>query len=58
MSKKLLILIVAFNHEKTIKDFLGRIPKELNQYETEILIIDDGSVDNTYGQVEALRKKQ
>ena len=58
MRKKLLILIVAYNHESTIKNVLGRIPIALNQYDTEILIIDDGSVDDTYGQAETFRKEQ
>ncbi len=55
MTQKLLILIVAYNHEKTIQDVLGKIPEELNAYETEILIIDDSSTDDTFKQSEKVR---
>ncbi|NTW43954.1 MAG: glycosyltransferase family 2 protein, partial [Anaerolineaceae bacterium] len=45
---KILIFIVAYNAEKTIKDVLKRIPSELLvDYETEVLIIDDKSCDDT-----------
>ena len=45
---KILIFIVAYNAEKTIKDVLMRIPSEiLVEYETEVLIIDDKSRDDT-----------
>ena len=46
--KKLLILIVAYNHEKFIENVLGRIDKKLNEkYYVEILINDDSSSDRT-----------
>ena len=45
---KILIFIVAYNAEKTIKDVLMRIPSDLlDEYETEVLIIDDKSNDDT-----------
>jgi glycosyltransferase involved in cell wall biosynthesis len=45
---KILILIVAYNAERTIKNVLMRIPYDLLcEYETEVLIIDDGSSDDT-----------
>ena len=48
MKKKLLILIVAYNHEKFIEKVLDRINENLlNVYETEILINDDLSSDDT-----------
>ena len=48
MKKKLLILIVAFNHEKFIKKVLNRIDENLiNTYDVEILINDDSSSDET-----------
>ena len=48
MKKKLLILIVAYNHEKFIEEVLDRISDNLlNVYETEILINDDSSSDDT-----------
>ena len=48
MKKKLLILIVAFNHEKFIHKVLDRINENLtNIYDVEILINDDSSSDKT-----------
>ena len=48
LKKKLLILIVAFNHEKFIKNVLNRINDNLaTKYDVEILINDDSSSDKT-----------
>lgn len=48
LKKRLLLFIVAYNAEKTIKEVLSKIPKTLNQnYYTEVLIIDDSSDDAT-----------
>ena len=48
LKKRLLLFIVAYNAEKTIKKVLSRIPETLNQnYYTEVLIIDDSSDDAT-----------
>lgn len=50
--KKLLIYIVAFNHEKFIEKVLNRIDKKIfNKFETEILINDDHSTDNTLKKI-------
>ncbi|MBF0182141.1 MAG: glycosyltransferase [Magnetococcales bacterium] len=46
--KKILIFIVAYNAEKTIQSVLRRIPTSLDPHDTEILIIDDASHDNTF----------
>ncbi len=45
---RLLIFIVAYNAEVTIQKVLQRIPSTLARYDTEILIIDDGSRDQTF----------
>ena len=45
---RVLIFIVAFNHETTIQQVLRRIPAELESYDTEVLIIDDASGDATF----------
>ena len=45
---KLLILIVAYNHEAKIESVLSRIPDSLMEYETEVLILDDQSQDMTF----------
>ncbi len=47
---RLLILIVAYNAEKHISSVISRIPDALwhsDIYETEILLLDDASQDNT-----------
>ena len=51
MKKRLLVFIVAFNAEKTIKSVLSRLPLGLGSaFEVEILIIDDASQDGTFNQ--------
>ena len=45
--KRVLIFVVAYNAERTIKNVLTRIPVGLGeQYDTEVLIIDDASGDH------------
>lgn len=47
--KKLLVFIVAYKAENTIEDVINRIPKTLKrEFNTEVLIIDDASDDETY----------
>ena len=53
---RVLIFIVAYNAEKTIQDVLRRIPPALQQYDTEILIIDDASGDRTFERGEEARR--
>ena len=56
---RLLIFIVAYNAEKTIGDVLKRVPVSLNEtYDTEILIIDDASKDQTFERGEAIKETQ
>ena len=45
---RVLIFIVAYNAERTIQDVLRRIPSELSEYDTRVLIIDDSSSDRTF----------
>ena len=46
--QRLLVFIVAYNAEKTIQPTLQRIPARLlNDYEVEVLVIDDSSTDRT-----------
>ena len=46
---RLLVFVVAYNAEKTIESVLSRIPSHLSEdYEVEILAIDDASRDNTF----------
>lgn len=48
--KRVLILIVAYNAERTIQQVVARIPESLSQYHTEVLIIDDSSRDQTFAR--------
>ena len=46
---RVLVFVVAYNAEKTIKSVLSRIPARLaEEYEVEILAIDDSSRDRTF----------
>lgn len=46
---KVLIFIVAYNAQKTLKKVLDQIPQEMfDKYETEALVIDDASQDSTF----------
>jgi glycosyltransferase involved in cell wall biosynthesis len=51
--KRILIFVVAYNAERTIQDVIRRIPSSLAEHETEILIIDDSSQDETFSLAEA-----
>jgi len=53
---RVLIFIVAYNAEKTIQKVLTRIPDALKQYDTEVLIIDDASADQTFEKAEQARR--
>lgn len=46
--KRVLIFIVAYNAEKTIQSVINRIDPALAQHDTEVLIIDDSSADQTF----------
>jgi glycosyltransferase involved in cell wall biosynthesis len=48
--KRLLIFIVAYNAEATIERVLRRIPQSLRTNDTEVLIIDDSSRDETFAR--------
>ena len=46
---KVLVFIVAYNAEKTIREVVFRIPPQLlNTYDVDVLIIDDSSRDATF----------
>jgi len=49
IKQKLLVSIVAYNAQKTIRDVVSRVPASLaDSYEVEVLIIDDASSDSTF----------
>ncbi|MHA1250056.1 MAG: glycosyltransferase family 2 protein [Candidatus Helarchaeota archaeon] len=47
MSKKIIIIIPAFNEEKTIPEVIRKIQTLKNINNKEIIVIDDGSTDKT-----------
>lgn len=49
-SVKTLIFIIAYEAESTIEKVLRRIPEAILNNENEILIIDDGSKDDTFNK--------
>jgi glycosyltransferase involved in cell wall biosynthesis len=54
---RLLVFIVAYNAEKTIEHVLTRIPRSLtDDFDTEILVIDDASRDRTFERGEVTRR--
>ena len=56
--EKILIFIVAYNHENTIENVINRIPKKLFKlYNIEILIIDDASKDRTFEISKKIKEK-
>ena len=56
--KRVLIFIVAYEAETTLRSVLDRIPEDLQQHDTEVLVIDDSSQDGTFESgVEYSREK-
>ncbi len=57
--KKLSIIIPVYNEEKTIIDVLKSVENVKIDYAKEVIIIDDGSIDNTLNAVnEHIKKKK
>ena len=56
---RLLVLIVAYHAEETIQQVLTRIPATLlDDYEVEVLVVDDGSSDRTFEHGDAARRSE
>lgn len=56
---RLLIFIVAYRAEETIRPVVARIPASLSQeYHVEILIIDDSSTDHTFEVGEEMKTER
>ena len=53
--KKVLVLIVAYNAEKTITRLLDRFPKETLDRVNEIIIADDASSDPTLALAQSFK---
>jgi len=45
--KEILVIIPAYNEENAIVDVIKKIPPEVSGYITNILVVDDGSTDET-----------
>jgi len=55
---RLLILIVAYNAEKTISQVLARVPRALgDEYDVEVLVLDDSSQDRTFEQTSVVQQE-
>jgi glycosyltransferase involved in cell wall biosynthesis len=55
---RLLILIVAYNAETTITKVLARVPHQLaEEYDVEVLVLDDSSQDRTFEQSRDLQRE-
>ncbi|TFH25381.1 MAG: glycosyltransferase [Myxococcales bacterium] len=55
--QRLLLLVVAFNAENTIRNVLHGIPAALaEEYDVEILVIDDASIDATFDRTNTLEE--
>jgi glycosyltransferase involved in cell wall biosynthesis len=55
---RVLVFIVAYNAEKTIREVVFRIPVELRKtYEVDVLIIDDSSADSTFEKGHAITRE-
>jgi SAM-dependent methyltransferase len=55
--RRLLILIVAYNAETTISRVLARVPPALaDEYEVEVLVLDDSSQDRTFEQTRDVQR--
>lgn len=46
-SKKIMVIIPAFNEGVNLKELLTRMPEKINQQKLGVLVIDDGSNDKT-----------
>ena len=44
---KISVIIPCYNEEKTIMEIIGLVHQSLNGYDFEVILVDDGSTDNT-----------
>jgi glycosyltransferase involved in cell wall biosynthesis len=48
MQNKIAIIVVAYNHSQTLAKVLDRIPQDVWERVTEVVVLDDASKDDTY----------
>lgn len=53
---KILVVVPAFNEEKVIAKVLSKIPTKINQHQVKIVVINDGSLDQTEKVARGLKK--
>ncbi len=56
-NSRIIIVMPAYNVEKLIKNTINRIPKEFMKIINKLIIINDGSIDNTQEMIDDLIKK-
>jgi glycosyltransferase involved in cell wall biosynthesis len=44
---KIIVMVPAYNEENSIGEVIRKVPRIINNSEVEVLVIDDGSTDNT-----------
>ncbi len=60
MSKKISIVIPVFNEEEVLDDFWSRLSlvlKEIENYNFEIIFVDDGSTDGSFKKLKKISEK-
>ncbi len=45
---KLTIIIPSYNEEQNLRDFLPKIYEFCNKHSFKLILVDDGSTDNSY----------
>lgn len=56
MAKNLSVVIPAFNEEKNIVYIYQKLKDSLNDYEYELIFVDDGSSDKTFQEINKISK--
>lgn len=57
MEKKIIVVVPAYNAEKTLESVIKRIPNDFMKKIYEIIVVDDGSTDKTFQVAERLGLK-
>jgi glycosyltransferase involved in cell wall biosynthesis len=47
MNKKCVVVVPAFNEEAALPSVIGRVPRQMEDLDVEILLVDDGSTDRS-----------
>lgn len=55
--KKLSVVICVFNEEQNIKPLVEKIESSLQEFDFEVVYVDDGSTDNTVKEIKLQNKK-